>query len=171
LIPRLLLGGGGGGAGFSVSLPALAVGGAPCVCLSIRVWPGLSCRCRATLLLPSNRSHPAPSCVQTPTSVPLIGLGFGTGNISAMRKSLKELRKHLVKYYHCVLVTIYMLLCLWADSMLIRLQFLILRRIPLRSVPLKFADCTWINPASKTSTESCTGPLLCKCPPAIQRIF
>jgi hypothetical protein len=98
--------------GFSVSLSALTVGGAPSVCLFIRVWPGRSYRCPATLLIPSNRSHPAPSCLQTPTSLPLIGLGFGTGNISAMPKSFKELKKQLVKYYHCVSVIIYMLLCL-----------------------------------------------------------
>ncbi len=102
-----------------MSLLALAVGGAPSVCLCIRVWPGLSYRCPASLVLPSNRSHPAPSCVQTPTSLPLIGLGFGTGNISPMPKRFQELKKHLVKYYHCVSVIIYMLLCLWAYSMVI----------------------------------------------------
>ncbi|CAK9253826.1 unnamed protein product [Sphagnum jensenii] len=41
-----------------------------------------------------------------------------SGNISAMPKSFKELKKHLVKYYHCVSV-IYILLCLSAYSMVI----------------------------------------------------
>jgi len=110
--------GGGEGAGFSVSLRALAVGGAPSVRLSIRVWPGFSYRRPATLLLASNRSHPASSCVQTPTSLPLIGLGFGTGYYQHAKKFWGA-KEALGLYYHGVLVIIFMVLCLWAYSMVI----------------------------------------------------